>query len=463
LSQTFATLFAASHYRTFDNDPFASPYQAIHQLPAAHRARIHHRHIELSRWWSLADTPDFKEDPDALADRYRELLFRAVGERLRVAKRPAFTLSGGMDSSSVLASAVRLTGRKQHAFSASYEDPTFDESDDITAMRDMAVERWHPVRIGQVDVFDLVRKMVAAHGEPVATATWLSHWLLCQAVADAGFETLFGGLGGDELNAGEYEYFFFHFADLRAAGSEGILLREIEAWAANHDHPVWRKNRRVAEDELARLVNWGTPGRCLPDRRRIARYAHVLRPDCVDVAAFEPVMDAPFASYLKNRTYQDLFREAAPCCLRAEDRQTKAFGLQNMDPFYDHRLMEFMFRVPGTLKIQNGVTKILLRRAMKGVLPEETRLRVKKTGWNAPAHVWFTGHQADALRERVRSPRFLAVDFYDRGAVERLIDEHCTIVRSGTNRENHMMFLWQVLNLEIWLEVLADWAKGANP
>lgn len=99
-------------------------------------------------------------------------------------------------------------------------------------------------------------------------------------------------------------------------------------------------------------------------------------------------MEHPFTSYLKTRTWQDLSRGNG-AVLRAEDRQTSAFGLQNIVPFFD-RLIEFMFSVPGSLKIRDGVTKGLLREAMRGILPEETRTRIKKTGWNAPAHLWFS-------------------------------------------------------------------------
>ena len=80
------------------------------------------------------------------------------------------------------------------------------------------------------------------------------------------------------------------------------------------------------------------------------RYYRALRREYFDIDSFDPVMEAPFRSYLRNRTYQDLTRETAPCCLRAEDRQTEAFGLENFVPFFDHRLVEFMFRVPGELK-----------------------------------------------------------------------------------------------------------------
>jgi asparagine synthase (glutamine-hydrolysing) len=171
-------------------------------------------------------------------------------------------------------------------------------------------------------------------------------------------------------------------------------------------------------------------------------------------------MDHPFGSYLKNRTWQDLFRETAPCCLRAEDRQCAAFGLEHFDPFLDERLLKLMFRVPGTLKIRDGVTKILLRRAMPGILPEETRTRVKKTGWNAPAHVWFTGRNAVALRDLVASRAFRERGIYNPLEVDRLVREHEEIVASGEARENHMMFLWQLINLESWLQAfrIHSWA-----
>ncbi|MCI0432877.1 MAG: asparagine synthase C-terminal domain-containing protein, partial [Gemmatimonadetes bacterium] len=175
-------------------------------------------------------------------------------------------------------------------------------------------------------------------------------------------------------------------------------------------------------------------------------------PAFFDVRGFEPVMEHPFRSHLKNRTWQDLTRETVPCCLRAEDRHGAAFGLDNILPFLDHRLVEFMFRIPGTLKYRDGVTKHLLREAMRGVLPEATRTRVKKTGWNAPAHVWFSGPGRTALLDLVRSQRFRERGIYDINEVIHLLDEHEQIVASGELREHHMMFLWQLVNLELWLQ-----------
>jgi asparagine synthase (glutamine-hydrolysing) len=420
-------------------------------LPAASLLSIKNGAATRTSYWRLEDRPDYDESEAVLAERYRALILDAVDLRMKRAQRTAFTLSGGMDSSSVLASAVRLTGTKQHAISSTYVDKTYDESAEIQSMLAPTVSEWHRVEVDVPDVHGLVARMIAVHDEPVATATWLSHFLLCESASSKGFDSLFGGLGSDELNAGEYEHFWYYFADLKAAGDSERLQQAIAGWVELHDHPIFHKSAAIVDATLPRVVDESIPGRCLPDRARIDRYASVLNRDYFDLLAFEPVMDTPFRSYLKNRTYQDLVRETVPCCLRAEDRQTAAFGLQNHLPFLDYRLAELMFRVSGTLKYDRGVTKRLLREAMRGILPEETRTRSKKTGWNAPAHQWFSGKGADTLRDLVGSATFRSRELYNVAEVRRLIDEHDAIITNGLVKDNHMMFFWQLVNLETWL------------
>ena len=453
VNRRFAAVFAGAHYRYIDNVPDESPYEQIHQLPAAHWLRWKDARISTGRYWDLHQQPDFTASEAELAAEYRALLLDAVKRRVSAVEgRPAFTLSGGLDSSSVLSCAVEFTGAPQQAYSSVYADKTYDETDEIRSMLATKVAQWHPVEIGMPDVLSLVRAMVEAHDEPVVTATWLSHYVLCEQVARAGFGTVFGGLGGDELNAGEYEYFFFHFADLRLKGENAQLAHEVDRWVHHHDHPIYRKSMAVVEDAFTRMVDLQQPGRCRPDASRMRRYYATIDPAFYDLTRFAPVLDHPFASYLKNRTYQDLFRETAPCCLRAEDRQTTAFGLDHIDPFFDHRLAEFMFRVPGHMKIRDGITKRLLRESMQGILPEETRTRVKKTGWNAPAHAWFSrGESAQALGDLIGSRAFRERGLYRVEEVRKLFAEHTRIVESGASAENHMMFFWQLVNADAWL------------
>jgi asparagine synthase (glutamine-hydrolysing) len=456
---SFVARFAASHYRTFDNDPERSPYQAIRQVPAACWLEFGAgRAASPVYYWRLEDRGDHIARSEAeLAEAYRAVLLRAVRQRIGATARPVFTLSGGLDSSSVLCAAVELTGKPQPAVSCLYTDTIYDERAEIQDVVASKVASWHPIEIGDnIDVASIVARQVRLHDEPVATATWLSHLLLAERMAGQGFGALFGGLGGDELNAGEYEYFPMHFADLRARKDGTALAHEMACWVAHHHHPIHRKEVSIGEAMMARLTDPAVSGLCKPDRARILRYAHVLRRGFFELEDFEPVMDRPFDSYLKNRAFQDMFRETLPCCLRAQDRHCTPLGMESFNPFLDHELVEFMFRVPGTLKIRDGITKRLLRAALTGILPEATRTRVKKTGWNAPAHVWFSRRLLDDLRDRVRSAAFRDRGVYDPAAVMGVIDDHVRIVDSRAAEENHMMFLWQLLNLETWLDALRE-------
>jgi asparagine synthase (glutamine-hydrolysing) len=447
--------FAGSHYRAIDNHPDESPYAHIRQLPAGHILEVDRNGLRVTRYWDLVEEPDLSGSEADLADEYRQRLIDAVAIRFGAADRSAFLLSGGMDSSTVVASAASFSRSKQTAFSSVYADPTFDESQDIQPMLEHSVGDWRPVPVGDPDVFAILDEMVKLHDEPVATATWLSHYLVVQEAAAAGFSSLFGGLGGDELNAGEYEYFTYHFADL-CYRRDPTFDAEVREWARHHDHPIYKKSPEVAAELLSRLVDLSQPGRCLPDTARLTRYRDALHGDLYPLSPSRLIMDHPFSSYLKNRTYQDLFRETLPCCLRAEDRNSTALGIEHHDPFLDHTLVEFAFRVPSKLKIRHGVTKILLRQATAGLLPEETRRRIKKTGWNAPAHVWFTGASAEPLGDLISSQEFAQRGVYDVATVKHLFDEHQQVVASGDARENHMMFFWQLVNLELWFRSLGS-------
>ena len=104
-------------------------------------------------------------------------------------------------------------------------------------------------------------------------------------------------------------------------------------------------------------------------------------------------------------------------------------------------------------------------RHLKGILPEETRTRVKKTGWNAPAHVWFgQGSVAADVRDLIASRKFRERGIYNVKEVERLFEDHQKIIRERQIAENHMMFFWQLVNLELWFEGVVDQVaqKGAQ-
>jgi len=447
---------AAANYRFFDIEPARSPYVDIAQLPPGHMLTWRDGAVTIAPYAVLAEEPEFDAPVEQLAEEYRALFFDAVGRRLKRAKNPAFTLSGGLDSSSVITAAGRIAGRRQMAVSSVYSDAYYDETAEIRDVIDAGIADWTPVRIDTPDLFGLVSEMVVQHDEPVATVTWMAHQLLTREVKARGHDALFGGLGGDEQHAGEYDYFFYLFADLQAAGKQDLYDHEVACWIRNHDHPVHRKTPEVARAMAARLTDPAQPGQCRPNLLLLERYRGLLAPGFFDMDGIRPVYERRFTSYLKNHTVNELLRNTMPCCLRASERNCDAAGLEDFFPFHDQRLLRFMLRIPTTWKIRDGVTKWFLRQAMKGVLPEPTRTRIVKTGWNAPAHRWVAEDFREPLLDLIRSQRFRERGIYDADAVERLLAEHVDIVADPKGRDNHMMFFWQLLNLELWLRSLED-------
>jgi asparagine synthase (glutamine-hydrolysing) len=441
---------AVGHYRFFDVEPQRSPFADIDQLPPGHA--LYHRlgRATIAPYARFAEAEEFPGPMEPVAEEYRALFADAVARRLKRAKRPAFTLSGGLDSSSVVTAAYRQSGVRPHAVSTVYSDEYYDETREIRDVIDAGIADWTPVRVDKPDLFALVAEMVGFHDEPVATVTWMTHYLLARHVRGEGFDALFGGLGGDEQHAGEYDYFFYFFADLLAAGDHDRLAREIERWIGHHDHPVFRKSGDLARRMMAELTDPGRPGQCLPNLSLLGRYRRALDPGFFDLASIRPEFERPLRSYLKCHTLNELTRNTMPCCLRASDRNSAAVGLGDFFPFLDHRLVSFMLRVPTGWKVRDGVTKAFLRIAMKGILPERTRTRVVKTGWNAPAHRWFAEASFAPLMDMIRSRRFAERGIYDVAEAERLALEHRRIVLDGETRDNHMMFLWQLVNLEFW-------------
>ena len=454
--RTLAAMIGAN-YRYFDVEPCRAPYRDLEQVPAATALVISDfsdRRTEV--YEDFTPGPRHREPVEELAEAYRDLFRDSVGRRLRRFRNPAFTLSGGLDSSSVTITASRIAEAPVVATSSTYDDRQYDESEEINDVVATGSCTWKPVRLAPGDLFGDIAKLIAAHDEPVSTVTWLSHAELVNRMVEDGHDVVFSGLGGDEQHAGEYDYFFYAFADLAAQGDDDRLNHEIAAWARNHDHPIHRKNAAVAKRMMGLLTNPAQPGQCLPNPYLRQRYRHLLSGDLRDVD-LSVTLPRWSESYLTSHTLNELLRNTMPCCLRAADRNGRLAGIEGCHPFHDHRLLHFMLRLPPTEKIQEGVTKCFLRRAMSGVLPEVTRTRVKKTGWNAPAHRWFAEDFHDALLDMTGSRRFRERGLVDVPAVEAMAGEHRRIVLQGEARDNHMMALWQIANLEIWLRDLEDW------
>ncbi len=437
--------YAARHYRWVDGgrDTF---FEGIANLPPAHYWKvIPDGRVREVRYWAL--DPERREVPALDADvlvRFRELFEDAVRLRLRSDVPVGTMLSGGLDSSSVTVMAARLSAAPVTTFSARYDEQEFDEGPYIEAtVRHVNADgRFIYPKPGEL--LDTLQAMLAVHDEPVCTVTWYAHWMVMKEVAGLGFPVLLNGHVGDELFAGYWDHYQYHFADLERDDPQSFHA-EFECWRANHERDPQEYARlkarlaAIERGEVREADAW-------------ADYAAALAPDFCARYGMAPERPDPFAGrgYLTSRLFKELTYETVPATLRPEDRNSMAFSIETRSPFLDYRLAEFAFALPSRYKIRNGLGKWMIREGLRGILPEEVRTRKDKQGFNAPTVHWFRAESREGVREVLASRSLAERGILDPSKVLRCFDDHVA------GRENHYMAIWQWLNLELWMRQMFD-------
>jgi asparagine synthase (glutamine-hydrolysing) len=442
--------YVAGNYRYVDNDT-ESFFSGINQIPKSSWVSFDlqgDRREEV--YWALK-VPESTSLPSSTeirnsVDQFRDLLVDAVKIRLRSDVPVGCMLSGGMDSTSITAIAHRLLKQPVLTFSGiTGEDRgVYDESEYIDAVvRETGAEH-HYIRPEPASLFVTLDEMLSFHDEPVCTVTWYSLYLISKKLKERRVPVVLNGHGGDEILAGYWDHYHYHFHDLLAAGRNEEREHEILAWKQNHGREVSELARY--EDMIPLLLK----GK-MPWESRFADYRRCLRiGDHPALGESAWPMPMPYRSSLNNRMHSELFFETVPAVLRPEDRNTMSQSIESRSPFLDYRLAEICFSLDGSLKIRNGLGKWILREAMRGILPESVRTRKDKSGFIAPADRWFREGARRDLLVLVDSESFGSRTFLDHGAIRNVVNEHVE------GKSNHAMFLWQLVNMELWFRRFFD-------
>jgi asparagine synthetase B (glutamine-hydrolysing) len=256
-------------------------------------------------------------------------------------------------------------------------------------------------------------------------------------------------LGGDESLAGEFEHFFVFFADLRAEGREELLRRETKAWIRLHDHPVFKKSPQVRDEWFGKNIDFVNSEIRVDQDRYLANREYFDQRwwTYMDKSAPPIPMPHPFPYFLSNRLFQEMNFETSPPTIWSESLSSRAAGVKGVFPMASPRLSSLALSCPGTLKYHQGLTKMLLRRGLAGILPDCSRLNPVKTGFNAPLDLWLRepGLQA-GVHDLLTSSSFASLGWISQENVERILSEHKNYLR------NHMMLLWPLISTAVFLE-----------
>ena len=390
---------------------------------------------KIERYWSLDDVPSrAPETEDEAVAGIRRLLVRAVEKRLIADVPLGAFLSGGLDSSAVVAIMTQLMSEPVRTFSIGFDSARFDESAEAERVARHLGSRHTTLRVDHTDVVGLLEEVLDACDQPFADSSALPTNLLAKLTRQH-VTVAMSGDGGDEVFAG-----YDRFLAARALGRVPLAVRTgIRPWAG--------ASRRL--EARARGTALGTPVRVLAQADRSTHVAYdnwlaVVKPaQRRALLAGEPAAAAPVGDVLHDLLRHNLTTYLPEDLLVKVDRMSMAHGLEVRSPLLDIDLLTYSLGLPASQHVRGRRGKVLLRRAVSDLLPPEVLTRGKK-GFGVPIGEWLRGDLAGWMQDRLASGGPMD-DHIDTTAVSGLVGAHLA------RQRDYGAELWALLVLEAFL------------
>jgi asparagine synthase (glutamine-hydrolysing) len=425
--------------------------RGVRKLPAAHVAVLDERGFRLRRYWDVPGPSQERVAPEDAAGELVRLLDAAVSKRLVADVPVGVFLSGGVDSTSIAALAVRHKKPLQ-TFSIGFVEESFDESPWAQLASDRLGTEHVAQKFSGQDCLDLIPAAAAQLDEPFADPSFLPTLLLSRFTRRH-VKVALAGDGGDELFAG-YDPFLAHrpaalFARVPRLlrGALQRLVQKLPASSRNMslDFRLKQFLRGVDAPPSLRHASW--IGSFLP-----GEMAGLLQPGLRALAtpevAFRQVLEDAARSGARSGSIDEalryyLTRYLADDILVKADRASMAASLELRAPYLDTALVEFAARLPWQLKMSLTRTKVLLKRALRGLVPDEILRRPKK-GFGIPVAAWIRGPLRPLFEELLSERELREGGVFDPQGVRALLKSHLE------GRADLRKPLWTLLMFQLW-------------
>jgi asparagine synthase (glutamine-hydrolysing) len=410
---------ALHHYLSFNYVPAPHTlYEGVRHLMPGHVMQITRAETTTTRWWNLAEVqPLHGRAESEWIEEFNAILDDAVRLRLRSDVPFGAFLSGGVDSSTIVGLMARHVDQPVNTYCIGFQDPRYDESPFAREASERFGTR-HAMERVEADMLSLWPLATYHCDQPHGDISFLPTYRVSElAVRDV--KVVLTGDGGDELFAGYDKYKdFFSRPDLARMDDEQFRRAYFDSISLF--------------DRAAKRRLYAAP---MADGAGRTDSFEVVRP------WFEAV---PHQDRINQALFLDMQLLLSGNNLVKPDRMGMAVSLEARTPFLDYRMMEFAFRMPGELKLRNGETKYLYKKAVVPLIGECLAYR-KKQMFTVPVGDWFRSEKADYCADRLARLRGLD-DVFDADAPSRLLDEHV----AGTR--NHTRELRALISLAHWLD-----------
>jgi asparagine synthase (glutamine-hydrolysing) len=397
--------------------------------------------IDPSRqWYNLKKAVNNKLKSGINADQFKELFYDAIQLRLRSDVPVGVSLSGGLDSSAIVSTLLNYFDKKDlYTFSAIYEKGQFGDETAFIKLYEDTIKNMFYINPTSDSLLDDLKKFVITHAEPIPATGPYSQYKVMELAQNYVGVTL-DGQGADEILGGYHYFFGFYFKELLKKGRIIKLIQEIYYYLVLHKSLLGVKSFVYFLLPKAIRVKLNLLERDYIDADFVKKYSQ-----------FNNTAGTLYAANSLNEALFNHFEYKLEHLLKWEDRNSMAFSLEARVPFLDHRLVEATLSADGSNIINKGMTKHLLRESMKGLLPEEIRLRRDKIGFDTPQDEWFRSPEFQSLVYEILN----SSSFRNRGMinVEAAKTMYKCHLEHKINRSNE---IWKLIHLELWFREFID-------
>ena len=374
-------------------------YQDIHKLEPAHYLVMDSElRISKKKYWDinpLLVNRDIREEQ--AIEKFRELFSKSVKHRLRSDVPVGSSLSGGLDSSSIVCLINSLNSEHsliQKTFSARFKNYEKDEGKFMEAVIKATHVDAHfcwPAEEQFITDFD---KMFYHQEEPFSSASIFAQWSVMMLAKQNNVTVLLDGQGADEMLAGYHYYFSTYFNELYRNGQD-LYKHEVNCYRKMHN-PEYIFYGETTNPSPIDTISRRIKSYVRPVYKAIFRnsgYTHnksFLHRDYLSQFTSKDFYSIKFDGNLNQQLYYSTCTSGLETLLRYADRNSMAHSREVRLPFLSHQLVEFVFALPSGLKIRDGWTKYLLRKSMENILPPEITWRVDKIGYEPPQKKWLS-------------------------------------------------------------------------
>ncbi len=433
-------------------------YKNIYKLQAAHYLVWENGKAEVQRYWDYSYLPKLEGTENDLADELRIRLREAVRMRLMSEVPLGAHLSGGIDSSIVVALMAELSDTPVKTFSAGFEEEEFSELPFARAVADKYSTDHHEFTLTYGDIPSTLQIIAEHFGEPFADASAIPLYHLSKLTRQ--FVTVaLNGDGGDEDFAGYQRYRLDPFANLYLKAPPFLTRNLIPAIARQmpdrSDRPTGQSVvnglKRLEQlpqiDRRASILRWGSY--FSPWQRQSLWKKEPWQNLCREnaEALLAGIFESTQGSFLDRTLYTDVHTYLPGDLLVKADRMTMAASLEGRSPFLDQEIVEWTARLPDSLKVRGRGAKYLLKKAFARSLPANVKAH-QKQGFGIPLGKWFRGPLSDWSRELLLGERTPLNDWFNQPALINLIDEH------AHGRVDHGKRLYALSMLAVWARTL---------